>query len=198
MMSLPSDRGLSPARMSKRRNTLFLCGFSVILEEIVLKTVFSCAVWRTNFSTFCTDLIQCLLLYRRFNSRIINDEISMPSIIQTTYFNGEIPMPSVIHTIRFADDQWRDTDAFFYTDGSLRRLSTARYQCLLLYRRFTSPLYNGEISVTFICRGVYLTVVQRRDFSHFYMQRCLPRHCSVTFIYRCIYLAVVQRQSFDL
>ena len=35
--------------------------------------------------------------------------------------NGEIAMPSIIQTVRFADDQRRDIDAFYCTDGSLRR-----------------------------------------------------------------------------
>ena len=35
--------------------------------------------------------------------------------------NGEIPMPSTIQTVGFADDQRRDIDAFYYTDGWLRR-----------------------------------------------------------------------------
>ena len=35
--------------------------------------------------------------------------------------NGEISMSSIIQTVRFADDQRRDTDVFYYTDGRLRR-----------------------------------------------------------------------------
>ena len=35
--------------------------------------------------------------------------------------NGEKPMRSIIETVHFADDQRRETDAFYYRDGSLRR-----------------------------------------------------------------------------
>ena len=48
----------------------------------------------------------------------------MPSIIQTVRFADDQrrdTVPSIIQTVRFADDQRRDTDAFYYTDGSLRR-----------------------------------------------------------------------------
>ena len=147
---------------------------------------------------------RCLLLYRRFTSSIVNGEISMPSIIQMVHFaddqwrdidafyytdgslrrsstaryrclllyrwftspmtNGEISMPSIIQMVHFADDQWRDIDAFYYTDGSLRRSSTARYRCLLLYRRFTSPTINGEISIPSILQTVHFADDQRRGF----------------------------------
>ena len=49
---------------------------------------------------------RCPLLYRRLTSPMIN---------------GEIPMSSIIQTVDFADDQRRDTDVFYYTDGWLRR-----------------------------------------------------------------------------
>ena len=89
--------------------------------------------------------------------------------------NGETSMSSIIQTVRFADDQRRDTDAFYYTDGLLGRCTTARFQSLLYTEAFTSPLYNGEISVSFAYRGVYLTFVQRRDFSVLYTAGRLPR-----------------------
>ena len=161
--------------------------------------------WLRRWST---ARYRCLLLYRRLASPMINGEIPMSSIIQTVRFaddqrrdtdvfyytdgwlrrwstaryrclllyrrlaspmiNGEIPMSSTIQTVDFADDQRRDTDVFYYTDGWLCRWSTARYRCLLLYRRFISPLYNGDISVTFIYRGIHFAVVQRRSFDFFH------------------------------
>ena len=58
----------------------------------------------------------------------------MSGIIQTVHFaddqyrwrdtdalNCEILVPSIIQTVHFADDQGRDTEVFYYTDGSLRR-----------------------------------------------------------------------------
>ena len=36
-------------------------------------------------------------------------------------FNGEIPISPIIQTVHFADDQRRDFDPVYYTDGSLRR-----------------------------------------------------------------------------
>ena len=165
------------------------------LREILLMTL---------LRRWSTARYRCLLLYRRLASPMINGEISMSSIIQTVGFaddqrrdtdafyytdgwlrrwstarnrclllygrfalpliNGQILMPSIIQTVGFADDQRRDIDAFYYTDGWLRRWSTARYRCLLLCRRFISPLYNGEISVTFINRGIHFAVVQRWSF----------------------------------
>ena len=100
------------------------------------------------------------LLYRRFTSPMIN---------------GEIPIPSIIQTVHFADGQRRDTDDFYNTDGSLRCCSTARFQSLHYTEAFTSPLYNGEISVSLLYRGIYFAVVQRRDFSLLYIQRHLLR-----------------------
>ena len=56
-------------------------------------------------------------------------------------------MPSIIQTVGFADDQRRDIDVFYYTDGLFRRCTTATFQSLLYTGAFTSPLYNGEVSI---------------------------------------------------
>ena len=88
---------------------------------------------KTLTSRRCTTArYRCLLLYRRLATPMINGEISMSSIIQT---------------VGFADDQRRDTDAFYYTDGLFRRCTTARFQSLSYTEAFTSPLYNGEVSI---------------------------------------------------
>ena len=171
--------------------------------------------WLRRWST---ARYRCLLLYRQLASPMINGEIPMSSIIQTVDFaddqrrdidvfyytdgsllrwstaryrclllyrrltspmiNGEIPMSSIIQTVRFAADLRRDIDAFYYTDGWLRRWSTARYRCLLLYRRLASPMINGEISMSSIIQTVYFAVVQRRHFSHFYKQGHSLRCCT--------------------
>ena len=141
--------------------------------------------------------------------------------------------------IQFAVVQRRGFSLFYIQRHLPRRCTTARFQSLLYTEAFTSPLYNSEISVSFIYRDIYLAVVQQRDFSLFYIQRHLPRRCttarfqsllyteaftsplyngeisvslyteaftpplyngeiSVSFIYRGIYLAVVQRRDFDV
>ena len=58
-------------------------------------------------------------------------------------------MSSIIQTVGFADDQRRDIDVFYYTDGLFRRCTTATFQSLLYTEAFTSPLYNGEASIFF-------------------------------------------------
>ena len=175
-----------------------------------------------------TGRYRCLVLYRRLTSPIINGEISMPSIIQMVHFaddqwrdidafyytdgslrrsstaryrclllyrwftspmtNGEISMPSIIQTVRFADRQRRDIDAFYYTDGSLRRWPTARYRCLLLYRWFTSPMTNGEISMPSIIQTVHFADRQRRDIDAFYYtDGSLRRRSTARYLYLLFY-----------
>ena len=85
----------------------------------------------------------------------------------------------------------------------------------------TSPLYIGEISVSFIYRRIYLAVAHRRDISLSHIQTHLARRCtsaryqsclytdaptsplyiveiSVSLIYGRIYLAVVHRRDISL
>ena len=50
-----------------------------------------------------------------------------------------------------------------------RRCTTAKFQSPIYKEAFTSPLYNGEILVSFIYRGILFAVVQRRDFSLLYI-----------------------------
>ena len=136
-------------------------------------------------------------------------------------YNGEILVSFIYRGIYFAVVQRRDFSLFYIQRHLPRRCTTARFQSLLYTEAFTSPLYNGEILVSFIYRGIYFAVVQRRDFGLFYIQRHLLRRCTtarfqsllyteaftsplyngeilVSFIYRGIYFAVVQRQDFGL
>ena len=53
-------------------------------------------------------------------------------------------MSAIIQTVYFADDQRRDTDAFYYTD-------------------FTSPMINGEIPMSAIIQTVHFADDLRRD-----------------------------------
>ena len=53
-------------------------------------------------------------------------------------------MPSIIQTVHFADDQRRDTDVCYYTDGSLVD-------------------DNGEIPMSAIIQTVHFADDQRRD-----------------------------------
>ena len=77
--------------------------------------------------------------------------------------------------LHLADVQRRDTDLAYYTDGSLRRWSTARYRSRLLYRRFTSPMINGEIPMPFIIQTVHFGDDQRRNTDAFYYTRAQKR-----------------------
>ena len=76
----------------------------------------------------------------------------MSSIIQTVRFADDQRRDTdvfyyIIQTVGFADDQRRDIDVFYYTDGLFRRCTTATFQSLLHTEAFTSPLYNGEVSI---------------------------------------------------
>ena len=116
--------------------------------------------------------ILCLLVYRRFPSPIRSTAryrcLLLCRRFTSSMINGEIPMSSIIQMVHFADDQRRDIDAFYYTDGSLHRLSTARYRCLLLCRRFTSSMINGEIPMSSIIQMVHFADDPRRDIDAFY------------------------------
>ena len=95
-------------------------------------------------------------------------------------YNGEISVSVIYRRIHFAVVQRRDFSLFYIQTHSLCRCTTARFQSLLYTDAdaFTSPLYNGEISVSFIYRRIHFAVVQRRDFSVLYIQRHLPGRCT--------------------
>ena len=150
----------------------------------------------------------------RFQSPLYTEAFTSP------LYNGEISVSFIYRGIHFAVIQRRDFSLFYiqrhlprrcttarsqslYIQRHLpRRCTTARFQSLLYTEAFTSPLYNGEISASSIYRGIYLAVVQRRDFSLFiyrgiYLAVVQRRDLSL-FIYRGIHFAVVQRRDFDI
>ena len=96
-------------------------------------------------------------------------------------------MPSIIQMVYFAVVQRRDFSLFYIQRHLPRGCTTAKFQSLLHTEAFTSPLYNGEISVSFIYRGVYLAFVQRRNFSLFYIKRHLPRRCTTAIFQSLLY-----------
>ena len=86
------------------------------------------------------------------------------------------------------------SNAFSYTDGSIRRLSTTRYRCLLLYRRltstvryrclllyirFASPMINGEIPMPSFIQTVRFADYQQQDINAFYYTDGLLRLCTM-------------------
>ena len=184
--------------------------------SFIYRGIHFAVVQRRDFSLF---YIQRHLLRRcttaKFQSLLYTAAITSP------LYNGEISVSFIYRGIYFAVVQRRDFSLFYIQRHSFRRCTTARFQSLLYTEAFTSPLYNGEISVSFIYRGIHFAVVQRRDFSLFYIQRHLLRRCttarfqsplytgaftsllyngeiSVSFIYRGIYFAVVQRRDISL
>ena len=205
--------------------------------------IYLAVVQRRDFSVLCihrhlprrctTARFQPLLCTEAFTSPLYNGEISVPFIYRSIHFTVvqrrdfshfyiQRHLPRRCTTARFQSLLY--TEAFTLQRHLPRRCTTVRFQCPLYTEAFISPLYNGEILVSFIYIGHRHSLrrcTERRDFSHFYIQRHLPRRCttarfqcplyteafisplyngeiSVSFIYRSIHFAVVQRRDFSV